>query len=531
MRCAVCGNELNGCLCPRCGFDLSQHRERYPTLTDDSRTYESVWVAHNRLLDALAKTPASTPPLQSALQPSPDTTQAPAQAPVPPPARKLTKKGLLWLIPAAVLLAAVLVIVGVAVLLLSGVLNGNDVRYHTEALTREELTQLNAPAPEKQAYDGTINAAAWKEVFPYIADSMEANGKNDEIVDYLAQDPYLKNIYEGLGFSKEYGSARGHNYTLEDVHHTARPHATANCLTCKTPNFAKLVQDKGVEAYTYDFEEVWNQIHEEGETVSCYTCHGNSAGNNGELRITHSYVNKALTVDALSSISPSTLSCGQCHIEYYFTPADKETMMPYDSVEAMTPEAILEYYDTMKLPDGTVGFADWTQESTGARLLKAQHPEFETFLLGKHAAEGLNCADCHMEIRMNEDGTVYHSHELVSPLSSEALLESCAKCHGDTDMVQKVHRIQDQITARETAVGNKLSAFKDALAAANQAGKLSEADLNAVRKLYREAQWFFDFCYVENAEGAHNSELANRCLDTAEARIAEASELLGVQIG
>ena len=143
-----------------------------------------------------------------------------------------------------------LVIVGVAVLLLSGVLNGNDVRYHTEALTREELTQLNAEAPEKLAYDGTINAAAWKEVFPYIADSMDANGKNDEIVDYLAQDPYLKNIYEGYGFAKEYGSARGHNYTLEDVHHTARPHATANCLTCKTPNFAKLVQDKGVEAYT-----------------------------------------------------------------------------------------------------------------------------------------------------------------------------------------------------------------------------------------------------------------------------------------
>ena len=421
-----------------------------------------------------------------------------------------------------------LVIVGVAVLLLSGVLNGSDVRYHTEALTREELTQLNAEAPEKLAYDGTINAAAWKEVFPYIADSMDANGKNDEIVDYLAQDPYLKNIYEGYGFAKEYGSARGHNYTLEDVHHTARPHATANCLTCKTPNFAKLVQDKGVEAYTYDFEEVWNQIHAEGEAVSCYTCHGNSAGNNGELRVTHTYVNKALGAN-VQSINPGTLSCGQCHIEYYFTPADKETMMPYNSVEAMTPEAILEYYDTMVLPDGTVGFADWTQESTGARMLKAQHPEMETYLTGKHAAEGLNCADCHMEIKLNEDGTVYHSHELVSPLDSPAILESCAKCHQGTNMTQLVHRIQDQVTTRETETGNKLSAFKDALAAANQAGKLSEADLNAVRKLYREAQWFFDFCYVENAEGAHNSELANRCLDTADAKIAEGMALLGGQ--
>ena len=438
-----------------------------------------------------------------------------------------------------------LVIVGVAVLLLSGVLNGSDVRYHTQALTREELTQLKAETPAETAYDGTVNAAAWRKVFPYIADSMDANGKNDEIVDYLAQDPYLKNIYEGYGFAKEYGSARGHNYTLEDVHHTARPHATANCLTCKTPNFAKLVQDKGVEAYTYDFEEVWTQIHDQGEAVSCYTCHGNSAGNNGELRVTHTYVNKALGAN-VQSINPGTLSCGQCHIEYYFTPADKETMMPYDSVEAMTPEAILAYYDSMvlangltltdgstkesiQLPAGSTGFSDWYQSSTGAQLLKAQHPEMETYLTGKHAAEGLSCADCHMEIKLNDDGTVYHSHELVSPLDSPAILESCAKCHQDTNMTQMVHRIQDQITTRETETGNKLSAFKDALAAANQAGKLGEEELNAVRKLYREAQWFFDFCYVENAEGAHNSQLANRCLDTAEAKIAEGMALLAGQ--
>jgi nitrite reductase (cytochrome c-552) len=139
-----------------------------------------------------------------------------------------------------------------------------------------------------------------------------------------------------------------------------------------------------------------------------------------------------------------------------------------------------------------------------------------------------------MEIKLNDDGTVYHSHELVSPLDSEAILASCAKCHGDTNMVQKVHRIQDQITTRETEIGNKLSAFKDALAEANQAategapGAKTEEELNAIRKLYREAQWFFDFCYVENAEGAHNSALANRCLDTAAEKIAEGMELLGI---
>ena len=86
--------------------------------------------------------------------------------------------------------------------------------------------------------------------------------------------------------------------------------------------------------------------------------------------------------------------------------------------------------------------------------------------------------------------------------------------------------IQAQVTARETEVGNKLSAMKDALAAAVASGEWREDDLNALRKLHREAQWFFDYCYVENSEGAHNSELSMHCLDTADVKIDEAMALL-----
>ena len=52
--------------------------------------------------------------------------------------------------------------------------------------------------------------------------------------------------------------------------------------------------------------------------------------------------------------------------------------------------------------------------------LKAQHPEFETFLLGKHG-KMLSCADCHMETITRADGSTYKSHELVSPLESKTL--------------------------------------------------------------------------------------------------------------
>lgn len=400
----------------------------------------------------------------------------------------------------------------------SGATQTQNVQESTAAkgpLTRADISYQKVTAPAPSSSDGTLTASDWAATYPYIVASMGDNAKNSYITDYLEQDPYLVNIYEGYGFAKDYGSARGHEYTLEDVAATQRPHPKANCLTCKSPNFAKLVNEEGVGVYSRPFDEVMALME---DNISCYTCHGNGPGNRGSLTVTHSYVLKALG-DSVSEIDPAVLACGQCHIEYYFTPSDSETMMPYSDRATMTPEAILDYYNAM-------GFYDWIQESTGAKMIKAQHPETETFLHGKHA-DLLTCSDCHMPIETADDGTVYHSHTLVSPLDNETLLATCAVCHGQTDMVSFVHGLQDRVTARETEVGNRLSGLKDALAAAVQEGKMKESELEAVRQLYREAQWFFDFCYVENAEGAHNSELAFRCLDTSDAKITEALSLLG----
>ena len=277
-----------------------------------------------------------------------------------------------------------------------------------------------------------------------------------------------------------------------------------------------MVNEQGVGVYSLPFDEVMSQMT---QAISCYSCHGDDKGNNGQIVITHSYVNEALG-ENVSSIDPKTLNCGQCHIEYYFTPDENETMMPYSSQEEMTPEAILAYYDEM-------GFKDWEQPGTGTQMLKAQHPEMETFLPSQHAKMGLNCSNCHMAEETAEDGTTYHSHYLVSPLQSETLMATCAACHGSADAARSlVTATQEKVTARETEVGDRLSELKDTLTAAVTEAKMTEEELDAVRKLHREAQWFFDFCYVENSEGAHNSKLSIRCLDTADERIAEAMALL-----
>ncbi len=385
-------------------------------------------------------------------------------------------------------------------------------------LTKDDITYTTAEAPEATSADGAISAEDWKDLFPNQYASMKANSDNSIQTDYLEESPYLTNIYEGYGFAIDYMSARGHEYDLEDVHETARPHATANCLTCKTPNFTKLVNDIGVEAYSYDFEEVYSTLN---EGISCYNCHGNEVGaeaDSANLNVMHAYTAAALG-ENISEVSPENLACGQCHTEYHFNSDTKETTVPYSSAATMTPEAELAYYNVME-------FSDWVQESTGTPMLKVQHPEVETVQQSIHTKMGVTCADCHMAVEQAEDGTVYSSHHWESPLDNEALLATCAVCHGETDMAEKVHAIQETVTAREDEVGNQLSELKDTLAAAVQDGSKDEEQLNEIRQLYRDAQWYFDYSYVENSEGAHNSQLDLDCLDRAEEKCGEAMALL-----
>lgn len=380
-----------------------------------------------------------------------------------------------------------------------------------------QIAYQHVEAPEASRENGVVTAQEWAAVYPEIVASYEANAENSYRVSYLEEDPYLINIYEGYGFAKDYTSAIAHNYTLEDVAKTERPHPLANCLTCKTADFTALVNQQGASAYSLEFDAVYPDM---SENVGCYTCHENQAGDAGKLVVTHDYTIASLG-DDMANISPATLACGQCHIEYYFDPETKATGAPYSGVASMNPDDMLAYYNEM-------GFADWTQESTGAKLLKAQHPEFETFMGegSRHASMGLSCADCHMETVTSDSGVVYSSHSLVSPLASEGILATCVQCHGETDMAEKVHAIQESVTARETEIGNALSDLNDKLTDAVASGNYSEDQLEEIRDKYRSAQWYFDFVYVENSEGAHNSTLANSCLDKAEGFIEEALALI-----
>jgi len=364
-----------------------------------------------------------------------------------------------------------------------------------------------------------MHAAEWEEQYPEIYASLMKNQENDEIVNYLEVYPQLVTLYEPYGFSKCYGSARGHFYDVDDILETGRPHALANCWTCKTPDFTNLVNEMGPEAYQLSFDEV-RELVEEG--ISCYSCHANTPG---EITITHTYAIDAVGED-FDKIPAATLACGQCHNEYFFYPGTMATTLPHDSIESMAPEAILAFYNTVMVDENGLGFADYTNPRTGVRQIKVQHPELETFLgKGSIHASQFTCADCHMGTVVAEDGSTYPNHYLTSPLDNPGLIEAeCAKCH--QDLVAEVHAVQEKIVERTTEVSDKLVELTETLATAVESGEYSEEELDAIRAVARDAQFYWDFVFVENAEGAHNPSLANDCLDRAESLTAEAMGMI-----
>ena len=373
------------------------------------------------------------------------------------------------------------------------------------------LAATPASAVETGTGVSVIPSSQWEATYPDIYASYMATEQDSEVSDYVADYPMIAVVYEGMAFNTYYASARGHYYCVKDVTETGRPHKLANCFTCKTADFTHMANEQGVSAYAIPFEEAQAGIN---ESVGCYSCHANDPAKG--ITVTHTYLADAMGAD-MDKVAAANAACGQCHVEYYFAPDTKAATLPYTSLEVMTPDAMYEYYQAMD-------FSDYTNPRTGVRQLKAQHPEYETFLgAGSVHASMFTCADCHMEKVTKEDGTVYRSHTLMSPLKSETIMASCAPCH--QDLAGFVHGIQEKMEARTIEIGNKLEELTNKLADAVASGAYTEEELDVIRGLNRKGLWYWDFVFVENSEGAHNSRLDNDCLDKAEAIVNEALAL------
>ena len=372
-----------------------------------------------------------------------------------------------------------------------------------------------AVTPASVAPTGTgitlIPSSDWSAVYPDVYETYMATSENSEFVDYVAEYPYIATLYEGIAFNTYYSSARGHYYTVEDVKETGRPHKLANCFTCKTADFTVMTLNEGDAAYSMAFEDAMASVN---ESVGCFSCHANDPAQG--VTVTHTYLADAMGED-FASVDAKNLACAQCHVEYYFAPETKATSLPYKGLASMTPDEMFAFYEQMD-------FADYTNPRTGTKLIKVQHPEFETYMgAGSVHAGTFTCADCHMPTVTREDGTSFRSHQFVSPLESEPISQNCATCHND--LAGFVHGIQEKMEARTNETGRKLETLTNRLAEAVASGNYTEQELDAIRALNRKGQFYWDFVFVENSEGAHNSRLDTSCLDKADALADEALAL------
>ena len=201
-----------------------------------------------------------------------------------------------------------------------------------------------------------------------------------------------------------------------------------------------------------------------------------------------------------------SFTCAQCHVEYYC--AGKETLF-FPWANGLKVEQIEAHYDQRKFSDGE-DFHDWIHAETGAKVYKAQHPEFELWSQGIHARSGVSCADCHMPYE-RKGATKVSSHWVRSPMLN--ISSSCQTCHNvpESELRDKVATIQlrtnHMIDRAAAAMTDMLDTIKEV-----QAAGAPPEDIADLLELQKKAMWRLDFISSENSKGFHADQESARIL-------------------
>jgi nitrite reductase (cytochrome c-552) len=337
----------------------------------------------------------------------------------------------------------------------------------------------------------------------------------------LETDTRLKTIWAGYAFAVDSREARGHAYMLEDQTFTQRQQVgqqPGTCLHCHASVYVPYKTLGEKDLFT-GYERLNQMPFEVARTlvthpVTCIDCH---APETMQLRITRpGFIEGIRVLKAAEGVQNYDVNamatrqemrsyvCGQCHVEYYFKGPEKRLVYPW--AKGLKVEDMLAYYDE-------VGFKDWTHAETGAPVLKAQHPEFETWRQGIHARSGVACADCHMPY-LREGALKISDHHVRSPLLN--INRACQTCHNwpEAELKGRAETIQERhFHLRHLAMDALVELIHD-LRAAREAGA-TDAELGVARDFQRKAQFYVDFVEAENSMGFHAPQESARILAEA----------------
>jgi nitrite reductase (cytochrome c-552) len=334
----------------------------------------------------------------------------------------------------------------------------------------------------------------------------------------LEEDPRLKTLWAGYAFSKDFREERGHAHMLDDQVFTERQVVAkqpGTCIHChasvyvpyKTMGGGDLI--KGFEAMNHlPYAEARKHVN---HPIVCLDCHDSQTM---QLRVTRpGFIEGMRTLKASQGVADYDVNrdatrqemrafvCGQCHVEYYFKGPEKRLTYPWS--KGLKADDILAYY--AENPHD-----DWTHAESGAKVLKAQHPEFEMWNQGVHARSGVTCADCHMPYQ-RVGALKISDHHVRSPLLN--VNRACQTCHKwpEEELKARVEIIQARtFSLRNKAMDAVLGLIADIKAA--KAAGATDASLAEPRRLQREAQFLLDFIEAENSMGFHAPQESARVL-------------------
>ncbi len=334
----------------------------------------------------------------------------------------------------------------------------------------------------------------------------------------LEEDTRLREFWAGYAFSTDFREERGHAYMLSDQEFTERQRAAkqpGTCLHCHASMYVPYMR-AGNGDLIKGFETLNPMPYAEARPlvrhpVSCIDCHDPSTM---QLRVTRpGFIEGIRLLKASQGVARydvntdatrqemRTFVCGQCHVEYYFKGAEKRLEYPWG--KGLSADSILAYHDS-------TGHADWTHAISGARVLKAQHPEFELYNQGIHARSGVACADCHMPYK-REGAMKISDHHVRSPALN--LNRACQTCHkwSEGELLERITTIQDRtFELRNVALDAVLQLTREI---ADQVRRDSTVPgVARARDYQRKAQFLADFIEAENSMGFHADQEAARIL-------------------
>ena len=337
----------------------------------------------------------------------------------------------------------------------------------------------------------------------------------------LVEDPRLREFWAGYAFAEDFREERGHAYMFFDQLTTERVqefNQPGTCLHCHASTYT-VYKKAGDGDLIEGFTKVNQMPYEEAAAlaehpVSCIDCHDPETM---QLRVTRpgfiegvaNFMGEDLPEDFdinedATRAEMRTFVCAQCHVEYYFKGEEKRLTYPWH--KGLRADEALAYYEEQD-------FADWTHEISGARVLKAQHPEFELFSQGVHAQSGVACADCHMPY-MRVGAQKVSDHWVRSPMLN--VDNACQTCHrwSEEELRTRVHNIQDRTyQLRNIAIDATLALTKGIARAMDNGAE--DQRIEAARTYQRRAQFLADYIEAENSMGFHADQEAARVLGLA----------------